>query len=316
MKTAEMERIAFIGFGEAGQTISRGLLAARAARIRAYDILFDSPQDDPPLEETASALGVEVAASHVDAVRDADIVFLAVTASASLEAARSCLPGLRKGQLFLDINSVSPLRKIDTAALVAPTGAAYVDVAVMAPVAPYAHAVPCLIGGPGAAELLPRARAMGMKMEKVSDGVGQASAIKMFRSIMIKGLEALVLESMLAASEYGVEERVLASLEETFPALDWEKIAGYMLERVVSHGKRRAAEMREVAATLEGIGIEPLMATATAARQQWLADLGVKAQLGGRQTEDRAELVRAIRKALGKEKAPDTQRSPNRRRTA
>ena len=299
MKDGGMERIAFIGFGEAAQTIGRGLLAAKAASIRAYDILFDSPDAAGP-KQAADTMRVERAASHVDAVRNADIVFLAVTASASLEAARSCLPGLRKGQLFLDINSVSPQRKIDTAALVAPTGAAYVDVAVMAPVAPYAHAVPCLIGGPGAAQLLPRAHAMGMKMEKVSEGVGQACAIKMFRSIVIKGMEALMLESMLAASEYGVEDRVLASLEETFPSLDWEKISGYMIERAVSHGKRRAAEMREVAATLENLGIEPIMACATAARQQWIADLGVKARLGGGKTEDRAKLVGAIRDALGK----------------
>ncbi len=298
-----MEKIAFIGFGEAGQTISRGLLGARAARITAYDILFDSaPGESVPLQ-AARSLGVEAARDHVGAVREADIVFLAVTASSSLQAALACLPGLRKGQLFLDINSVSPQRKIETAARVAASGASYVDVAVMAPVAPYEHKVPCLIGGPGAAALLPRAQAMGMKMELVSAEVGQASAIKMFRSIMIKGLEALVLESMLAASEYRVEERVLASLKETFPTLDWENLSGYMIERAVSHGKRRAAEMREVAETLKGIGIEPIMASATAARQQWVADLRVKERLGGRKTESRAELVRAIRKALGKPEA-------------
>jgi len=137
-------------------------------------------------------------------------------------------------------------------------------------------------------------------MELVSAEVGQASAIKMFRSIVVKGLEALLLESMLAASEYEVEARVLASLKESFPGIDWEKLSGYMIERVVSHGKRRAAEMREVAETLEGIGLEPIMAAATAARQQWLADLGVKERLGGKKTEDRAELVRAIRETLGK----------------
>jgi 3-hydroxyisobutyrate dehydrogenase-like beta-hydroxyacid dehydrogenase len=289
----KIERIAFIGFGEAGQTISRGLLGAGAAGIRAYDIL-------PQALDAARAAGVQAARDHADAVREADIVFLAVTASSSLQAAQACLPGLRKGQLFLDINSVSPQRKIDTAACVAPSGALYVDVAVMAPVAPYLHKVPCLIGGPGAQALLPRAQALGMKMDYVSPQVGQASAIKMFRSIMIKGLEALVLESMLAASEYRVEERVLASLKETFPTLDWEKLAGYMIERVVSHGKRRAAEMREVAETLEGIGLEPLMAGATAARQQWLADLNVKERLGARKTENRAELVQAIRAALGR----------------
>ena len=293
------EHIAFIGFGEAGQTIGRGLLA-QGAQLSAYDILFDDSADQGGLKRVAESLGVSVAQDHVAAVADAGIVFLAVTASSSLAAAKSCLPGLRQGQLFLDINSVSPQRKIATAALVAPTGAAYVDVAVMAPVAPYDHKVPCLVGGPGAEALLPRARALGMKMEFVSAEVGQASAIKMFRSIMIKGLEALVVESMLAASEYKVEERVLASLKETFPTLDWEKLSGYMLERVVSHGKRRAAEMREVAETLKGIGMEPLMAAATAARQQWVADLGVKEKLKGRKTENRAELVQAIRKTMGK----------------
>jgi len=294
-----IERIAFIGFGEAGQTIGRGLLA-QGAQLRAYDILFDDAADGGRLKHTAETMGVSVSRDHAAAAADAQIVFLAVTASSSLAAAKSCLPGLRGGQLFLDINSVSPQRKIETAALVAPTGAAYVDVAVMAPVAPYEHKVPCLVGGPGAEALLPRARALGMKMEFVSAQVGQASAIKMFRSIMIKGLEALVLESMVAASEYKVEERVLASLKETFPSLDWEKLSGYMIERVVSHGRRRAAEMREVAETLSGIGLEPVMAGAIAARQQWLADLGVKEALGGRKTEDRVELVHAIRKAMGK----------------
>lgn len=289
------ESIAFIGFGEAGQTISRGL-AKEAAQpaLRAYDILFGAPAG-AKLEAAAKALGVGLARDHVEAVREAGLVILVVTASSSLEATKSCLPGLRKGQLFLDMNSVSPRRKLETAALVAPTGAAYVDCAVMAPAAPYLHKVPCLVGGPGAAALAPRAAALGMKMELVSDEVGQASAIKMFRSIVVKGLEALLVESMTACAEYGVEDRVLASLKETWPGIDWQKLSGYMIERVVTHGRRRAAEMREVSETLQSIGIDPLMAAATAERQQWVADLGVKAS-----SQDRAELVGVIRKAMGK----------------
>jgi 3-hydroxyisobutyrate dehydrogenase-like beta-hydroxyacid dehydrogenase len=292
--------IAFIGFGEAGQAVSRGLLGQAKPKIRAYDILFDDPANAGDLKRVAKALGVGIAHDHADAVRGAELVFLAVTASSSREAARACLPGLTTGQLFLDINSVSPQRKVETAALVAPTGAAYVDVAVMAPVAPYLHKVPCLTGGPGAAALAPRAGALGMAMQYVSAEVGPASAIKMFRSIVVKGLEAILLESMVASSEYGVEARVLASLQESFPGIDWEKLAGYMIERAVSHGKRRAAEMREVAATLESIGLEPIMAAASAARQQWVADLQVKAHLEDRKTEERAKLVRAIRKAMGR----------------
>jgi len=292
------ERIAFIGFGEAGQTISRGLLAEGDADICAYDILFDNPANAGRLRQAASALGVAAAANHVEAVRGADLVFLAVTASSSFDAALSCVPGLGRGQLFLDINSVSPKTKLETAARVAPSGASYVDVAVMAPVAPYLHQVPLLIGGPGARQFMPRAHALGMKAEQVSDEVGPASAIKMFRSIMIKGMEALTLECMLAASEYRVEGQVLASLEKTFPSLDWERLSGYMIERVVSHGRRRAAEMREVAATVRGIGMQPLMAEATAASQQWVADLGVSERIGAKASEDRGELIAAIRAAM------------------
>jgi 3-hydroxyisobutyrate dehydrogenase-like beta-hydroxyacid dehydrogenase len=289
------EAIAFIGFGEAGQTISSGLAKEDSMpALRAYDILFGT-SSGAPLESAAKALGVALARDHVDAVREADIVMLTVTASSSLEAARACVPGLRKGQLFLDMNSVSPKRKIQTAALVAPTGAAYVDCAVMAPAAPYLHKVPCLIGGPGAERLAPRAAVLGMKMEFVSAEVGQASAIKMFRSIVVKGLEALLVESMTASAEYGVEDRVLATLQATWPGIDWQKLSGYMIERVVSHGKRRAAEMREVSETLESIGMQPTMAAATAVRQQWVADLGLKVN-----TEDRFELVKAIRGAMGK----------------
>ena len=279
----------------ASLTLTFGLVReAQKPAIRACDILFGTPAG-ARLEAAAEELGVALARGHVDAVREADIVMLTVTASSSLEATTSCLPGLRQGQLFLDMNSVSPKRKIETAALVAPSGAAYVDCAVMAPAAPYLHKVPCLIGGPGAAALAPRAAALGMKMELVSGEVGQASAIKMFRSIVVKGLEALLVESMTASAEYGVEDRVLASLKETWPGIDWQKLSGYMIERVVSHGKRRAAEMREVSETLRGIGMAPTMAAATAERQQWVADLGLKAK-----TEDRVALVKAIREAMGR----------------
>lgn len=288
-----MPAISFIGFGEAGHTIGRGWREAGIGPMRAYDILFDSGKR----VAEARALEVAVAGNHVEAVRGAEIVVLAVTAGSSLEAARSCLSGLSAGQLFLDVNSVSPQRKQETAALVAPTGVLYVDVAVMAPVAPYKHKVPLLIGGPGARKLMDLKETLGLSAEYVSDEVGQASAVKMFRSIMVKGIEALILESMLSASRYGVEDRVLASLKETFPGLDWQRMSGYMIERMVSHGRRRAEEMREVAATVQGIGIEPIMASAIAQRQQWVADLNPKRHLDGK-TEERAKLLEAIRKCL------------------
>ena len=304
--------VAFIGVGEAGQTFARGLHEEGVRDIRLYDILFDAPHSS--LRATASAIakeldGVRLCASHVEAVRGASLVFLAVTAASSLDAARACLPGLGADALLLDINSVSPQRKRETAALLdaGGGGARYVDVAVMAAVARPRHKVPLLIGGPGGeafAALLPR---LGMQGEFVSAEVGEASAVKMCRSIMIKGIEALTVECMLTATRFGVQQRVLASLAETFPSLDWPHISGYMIERVVSHGRRRAEEMREVAETVRGTGLAPLMASATAERQAWMADLGakeaVRAANGGKSSEDRELLVRVIRDRMAQSAA-------------
>jgi len=171
------------------------------------------------------------------------------------------------GQFFLDINSVSPETKRADEAAIVKSGAAYVEAAVMAAIAPYGLKVPMLLGGKPAAELATILNPAGMKMEPVAAIVGQASAIKMCRSVMIKGIEALVVEGFLAARHYGVEDKVIASLDETFPGLNWNRQVGYMLERVLIHGRRRAAEMREAADTVAAAGLEPLMSTATARRQ-------------------------------------------------
>jgi 3-hydroxyisobutyrate dehydrogenase-like beta-hydroxyacid dehydrogenase len=179
---------------------------------------------------------------------------------------------LKPGQFFLDINSVSPETKRGDEVLIANSGADYVEAAVMAPVAPYGIKVPMLLGGKRAAVLADMLNPSGFHMTAVCGTVGQASAIKMCRSVFIKGIEALAVEGFLAARRYGVEDQVIASLDETFPSVDWEKQAGYLISRVIEHGRRRAAEMRESAETVAAIGIEPLMTRATSRRQDWLAD--------------------------------------------
>src|SRR3569623_3058205 len=111
-----------------------------------------------------------------------------------------------------------------------------------------------------------------MDAKAVSDRLGVASAIKMCRSVMIKGLEALVIESYTTARAYGVEDHVLPTLQETFPSIDWHQQGAYFFSRVVQHGKRRAEEMRESANTVREAGFEPCMAAAIADKQQWVAD--------------------------------------------
>jgi 3-hydroxyisobutyrate dehydrogenase-like beta-hydroxyacid dehydrogenase len=168
---------------------------------------------------------------------------------------------------------VSPAKKLSNAGIVEAVGADYVEAAVMAPVPPQRLRVPMLLGGKRAGRLAGDLRAIGMNATAISSDIGVASAVKMCRSIVIKGLEALTLESMLAARRFGAEREVLESLNGTFPNMGWTgKLPDYLVSRVAEHGRRRAAEMREVARTLQDVDLEPTMALATAARQDWLID--------------------------------------------
>jgi 3-hydroxyisobutyrate dehydrogenase-like beta-hydroxyacid dehydrogenase len=265
-------RIALIGFGEVGQRFGREFLATGLFDVATYDILFNNSPAGAALREKARALKVEACASAAAAAEGARIVFSCVTATSAKDVAEEAGAYLVPGQFFVDINSVSPETKRADAAAVDRSGASYVECAVMAPVAPYGIKVPILLGGKHGKALAAILNPAGMCMEIASEVVGQASAIKMCRSIMIKGIESLAVECFLTSRRYGVEDRIIASLEETFPEMDWEKLAGYLIGRVVQHGRRRAAEMREVADTETAIGLKPLMALATAERQDWLAD--------------------------------------------
>lgn len=265
-------RIALIGFGEVGQRFGREFLATGRFDVSTYDILFDNSPQGAALRDAARAMKIEACASASAAAEGARIVFSCVTATSAKSVAEEAGAYLAPGQFFVNINSVSPETKRADAEAVARSGGLYVECAVMAPVAPYGIKVPILLGGKFGKELAAILNPAGMRMEVASEVIGQASAIKMCRSIMIKGLEALAVECFLTSRRYGVEDTIIASLEETFPQMDWEKLAGYLIGRVVQHGRRRAAEMREVADTIAAIGLVPVMASATARRQDWLAD--------------------------------------------
>jgi 3-hydroxyisobutyrate dehydrogenase-like beta-hydroxyacid dehydrogenase len=266
----KMQRIAFIGFGEAGGILGAEL--AKVCAVRTYDILVGTSAS-AMLRAKAQTHRVELTETLDDAVKDVDLIVSAVTATAARAVASDVAKTIQPGQLFLDINSVSPETKRGSARIIEATGASYVEAAVMAPVPPQRAKVPMLLGGKDAKLVAERLRLLGMNTVAVSDRIGAASAIKMCRSIMIKGIEALTVESLLAARRYGAEDAVLASLHATFPGLGFNAdFPDYLISRVAEHGRRRAAEMREVAATLEDVAMRPIMASATAQRQDEMID--------------------------------------------
>jgi len=298
MAAENLPRVCFIGFGEAGQAFASGLKEAGVNTQVAWDILFPDPAGER-LRQAAATLGVRQAASAGDAVTGSDIVIAAVTAASSLEAAQAAKPHLRPHQFYLDINSVSPGRKQETGRLLA-DAARYVDMAVMAPVHPARHKTPVLLAGPHAEAVEPVLRGLEMRASIAGPEVGAAAAIKMVRSVMIKGIEALCLECFLAASRAGVEEQIVASLSHTYPGIDWPKVVAYNLERMASHGDRRGHEMEEVADTLRELGIEPHMTTGTIARQYEMGKLGKVDAVRATLAQSHTDILRAISKA-----APD-----------
>ncbi|CEJ11394.1 cyclohexadienyl dehydrogenase [bacterium YEK0313] len=260
--------LALIGFGEVGQTFARQWLARGDIAVAAYDILFDDPERAAGHRALAVGIGVTPADSPAAAVAAADIVVSAVTASAVLDVAATLAPLLRAGQVVFDINSAAPATKRQAAALIGAARADYVEGAVMAPVGPYGIRVPILAGGPQAARIAATLNAVGMDVTAVAVEHGRASAMKLCRSIMIKGIEALIVESAAAAKAFDVEAEVFASLAETFPAIDWPALAANMAERIGKHGIRRAAEMREAADMVAEIGIDPALCRAVADAQE------------------------------------------------
>lgn len=270
-------RIAFIGFGEAAQAFATSLREhVGELGFSAFDRLNGTGRDGP-LREAASRIGVDWCAGPVEAVERADWIFSAVTAADSLEAARSVAAHLAAGQVFFDINSVSAGRKRETAAIVSQRGATYVDMAVMAPVHPRAHRTPVLIAGPDCAAVSDALAALGFDFSVAGPEIGAATAIKMLRSLFVKGMEAVTVQTLLAARAAGCLDAIQASLAGSYPGLGWPGFARYQLERVARHGVRRSAEMVESAATQDELGFAAGngLALAIAALQDEIGRLGV-----------------------------------------
>ena len=266
-------RIGFIGYGEVARILSEDLRSL-GVLVNAHDTKFNtSTLQAQQMRDHAQRTGVQVHDSHALVCSNSDLVISAVTASQTLAAAKACAAHMHENAFFLDLNSASPGTKKSAAAAINPSGARYVEAAVMTSVPPYRVRVPMLLGGAFAADAGLALTQLGFHTRVASEELGVASATKMSRSIMIKGMEAMVIESLGTARYYGVEDAVMASLYETFPGVDWEKQASYFFQRVIAHGRRRSEEMREVAVTVQEAGLTPWLAAATAQRQAHMADL-------------------------------------------
>jgi len=290
-----IERLGFVGFGEAAFHLAKGLREAGVKRTFAYDVHTHTPRLGETIQARAQETRTELVEFSAALASAADVIISAVTADQAVPAAEQTAPYLTAQHIYADLNSVSPRTKQTVEERISRSGARFVEIAVMGPIPPLLQKTPMLLGGSAAPAFKEMFEPFGMRLDVVStDQLGRAAAVKMFRSVIYKGLEALIFECVLGASRYGAEPRVFASLAENFPGVDWKKLADYMVGRVTVHGERRAREMEEVARTLEELGIEPIMSAATARRMDWAADLGLRDAFGGEFPKTYQEVLSAI----------------------
>jgi 3-hydroxyisobutyrate dehydrogenase-like beta-hydroxyacid dehydrogenase len=276
--------IGLVGYGEVGRILAEDL-RKQDVKVAAYDIKLRSDQAGYALRDHAATHGVALTTSHADLAAQSEFIVSAVTASQAVPVAEACAGAVKQGAWFLDFNSASPGAKQRAADLIDGKGGRYVEGAVMTSIPPYRIKVPLLLGGAGAATLAPLLVELGFDAKVASRKLGVASAVKMCRSVMIKGMEAMVIEAFTTARAYGVEDAVLASLKETFPGIDWEKQGAYFFQRVIEHGRRRSEEVREVAETVREAGLTPWSAQGTAERQAFIADLADEGLFGPKGSE-------------------------------
>ncbi|APV50781.1 hypothetical protein BWI17_14455 [Betaproteobacteria bacterium GR16-43] len=300
-------RVALVGYGEAGRIFAAALAKDGACDVSACDILASVPAWATPAHARATADGVRLAPALAEALQGAGLVISAVTAEATATAASQIAHAVAPGAWVLDVNSASPRTKLECARIVNAAGARYVEAAVMSAVPPFGLRVPMLLGGPHAEAVLPALERLGFEATVGATDYGTVSAIKLCRSIFVKGLEALTVEGLRTARHYGVEDAVLASLARTFPGLDWDRQVEGFWQRVLQHGQRRAEEMREAAVAVADAGITPRMASSTAEVQAQVAALraqgafdGLPGDAGWRAWADRCEAAEPqTRRATG-----------------
>ena len=282
------QNICFIGFGEAGEALSGGF---RSQSPVAWDVKLLS--DGPSFRKRIHSVGFKPASSLEDALEGIDWVVSLVTADQAAIVCEQVCSSIRSKFTYLEMNSCSPGTKRSNAQMISDAGGVLADVAIMSPVNPSRLGTPLLISGPSAGDCVSFLNHFGYNASLCGPEVGQASSLKMTRSIMIKGVEALSAECFLTAQRLGIQPEIVASLTKSFDGLDWLKRGGYNLERMSKHGIRRAAEMREVIATIQETGLSADMTRSTVEWQQRIGDLALNPD-----TEDLAQLSQLLNESL------------------
>jgi 3-hydroxyisobutyrate dehydrogenase-like beta-hydroxyacid dehydrogenase len=286
--------IGFIGFGEAAFHICSGLHSANNLEINAFDVMANSENLGPVIRKRAEEAKVTLCSSLKDLLNRCDIVFCATSAKYALPIAVEASASIRKGCIYVDMNSASPMVKRNIAEVMAKADALFVDAAVMELVPPYKHKVPIATSGTGAAKFTDTLNVYGMNISYINDQAGSSSSMKMFRSIFMKGLTSLLLETLVASYKLGIDKEIIASIDNTLSKNSVEKLANLLINRTSVNAERRVSEMGDVISTLTEMGMDSTASKATKAKLQSMVDINLKDYFNNTVPENYTEVLKAI----------------------
>ncbi len=295
-------RVGLIGFGEVGSSLGLGL-NSQGVEVVAYDKGYQTSPFGELIQKRSREAGVPLVGSVAELVKGGDLILAMVPGSVALEAARAAATaGLKSGQMYVDVGTATPPIKEEMAALVEGAGAAFVDVAIMGSPLQDRHRVATLASGKEAPRYVEMVTPFGMKVSVVGERPGRAAAIKMFRSIFMKGIEALVIETLIACKTWDVADAVMDSVTKSLDKQPfYPDYTDFLVTTDAIHAERRAHEMDMVIETMEAVGIEPKMTRATAAMIHWTAGLGLKEHFGGEVPPNWQMVVDEIFRRIGKQ---------------
>lgn len=287
-------RLGFIGFGEAAYHICKGLRLEGIPRIHAFDILADDPSKGGQIRDRANSAGVHLTSTLRELAETSNVVICATSAKFALQIAKEIAPYLHQDHLYADLNAASPKVKQEISSLISQTGGSPVDGAVMDAVPPHGHKVPIFVSGAGAVPFHAFLQPFGMNITVINDQAGSASAIKMVRSIFMKGFTSLLLETLSAAHKSGIEREIIDSISRTFAKQPIEELMNLLLTRTAVHAERRVAEMTDVIETLRESNLDYSMSKATRDTLQQVVDLRLNEYFDSKCPDHFLQVIEAI----------------------
>jgi len=292
-------KLGFIGFGGAGYGIAKGLRQAGLEEVHYHDRMQVTPPYAEVIGRHAAEIGAIQAVTFGELLSRVEVVISCVTGAMAVSVADEAAPFLGPGHLYADVNTAAPRVKEEVASIVERTGAAFVDAAMMGAIPTFLHRVPILASGSGAGRFKECMQPYGMNIRLIGEKPGQASAIKMFRSIFMKGLLSLFLETLTATHRYGVDETVLGSIAESLDGVPFVETARLQMTKGAVNAERMAHEMEEVVATLEELGVPAGMSRAAREKLLWCAGFGLRERFGGKLPSTLTEVLQAMETPSG-----------------